>query len=254
TPATYVKVFDEIRKLFSGVPTARMRGYTASRFSFNTKDGRCESCEGHGQIKMEMAFLPTSYVRCEDCQSMRYNAATLEVTYHDKNIGEVMQMTIDEAESFFATNPKIHRTLRLLKETGTGYLQLGQPSPTLSGGEAQRIKLVTQLTKGVARSENARLKMQNATKTNLYLIEEPSIGLHLQDVKKLVEVLHQLVDDGHTVVVIEHNMDIIAEADYLIDMGPEAGSDGGLVVAAGTPEQVVKSKESRTAPFLKEVL
>ncbi|MGY8688108.1 MAG: excinuclease ABC subunit UvrA, partial [Verrucomicrobiales bacterium] len=169
TPATYVKVFDEIRKLFSGVPTARMRGYTASRFSFNTKDGRCESCEGHGQIKMEMAFLPTSYVRCEDCQSMRYNAATLEVTYHDKNIGEVMQMTIDEAESFFATNPKIHRTLRLLKETGTGYLQLGQPSPTLSGGEAQRIKLVTQLTKGVARSENARLKMQNATKTNLYL-------------------------------------------------------------------------------------
>ncbi len=255
TPATYVKVFDEIRKLFSGVPTARMRGYTASRFSFNTKQGRCETCEGHGRIKMEMTFLPTSYVRCEDCQGLRYNAATLEVLYHDRNIGEVMQMTIDDAGAFFATNPKIHRTLKLLKETGTGYLQLGQPSPTLSGGEAQRIKLVTQLTKGVARSENAKLKqVGNTRKTNLYLIEEPSIGLHLQDVRKLVEVLHQLVDDGHTVVVIEHNMDILAEADYLIDMGPEAGGDGGLIVAQGTPEHVAKSRGSRTAPYLKEVL
>ncbi|MEN9022085.1 MAG: hypothetical protein ABF370_16420 [Verrucomicrobiales bacterium] len=255
TPATYVKVFDEIRKLFSGVPTARMRGYTASRFSFNTKQGRCESCEGHGQIKMEMTFLPTSYVRCEDCQGLRYNAATLEVLYHEKNIGEVMQMTIDDAEAFFATNPKIHRSLKLLKETGTGYLQLGQPSPTLSGGEAQRIKLVTQLTKGVARSENAKLKQVGGSrKTNLYLIEEPSIGLHLQDVRKLVDVLHQLVDDGHTVVVIEHNMDILAEADYLIDMGPEAGADGGTIVAQGTPEQVAKSKTSRSAPYLEEVL
>lgn len=255
TPATYVKVFDEIRKLFSGVPTARMRGYTPSRFSFNTKDGRCESCEGHGQIKMEMTFLPTSYVRCEDCQGLRYNAATLEVEYHGKNIGQVMRMTIDEAEAFFASNPKIHRSLRLLKETGTGYLQLGQPSPTLSGGEAQRIKLVTQLTKGVARSENARLRQQSADrKTNLYLIEEPSIGLHLEDVRRLVDVLHQLVDDGHTVVVIEHNMDILAEADYLIDIGPEAGADGGQIVAQGTPETVAESKESRTAPFLREAL
>jgi len=204
---------------------------------------------------MEMTFLPTSYVRCEDCQGLRYNAATLEVLYHEKNIGEVMQMTIDDAEAFFATNPKIHRSLKLLKETGTGYLQLGQPSPTLSGGEAQRIKLVTQLTKGVARSENAKLKQVGGSrKTNLYLIEEPSIGLHLQDVRKLVDVLHQLVDDGHTVVVIEHNMDILAEADYLIDMGPEAGADGGTIVAQGTPEQVAKSKTSRSAPYLEEVL
>lgn len=232
-----------------------MRGYGPSRFSFNTKDGRCDSCQGHGQIKMEMAFLPTSYVRCEDCQGMRYNAATLEVEYHGKDIGQVMQMTIDEAESFFRGHPKIHRTLRLLKETGAGYLQLGQPSPTLSGGEAQRIKLVTQLTKGVARAENARLHQQRGTdKRNLYLIEEPSIGLHLQDVKKLIHVLHQLVDDGHTVIVIEHNLDILAEADHLIDMGPEAGAGGGTIVAAGTPEEVVRIRKSRTAPFLKQVL
>ncbi len=255
TPGTYVKVFDEIRKLFSGVPSARVRGYTASRFSYNTKGGRCDTCEGHGQIKMEMAFLPTSYVKCEDCQGLRYNAATLEIEYHGKNIGQVMQMTIDEAADFFQSNPKIHRSLRLLKETGTGYLQLGQPSPTLSGGEAQRIKLVTQLTKGVARAENARLRTQQKNlKTNLYLIEEPSIGLHMHDVRRLIDVLHQLVDDGHTVIVIEHNMDILAEADYLIDIGPEAGADGGTIVAAGTPEQVAKVRSSQTAPFLREIL
>ena len=255
TPATYVKVFDEIRKLFAGVPLARMRGYTASRFSFNTKDGSCQSCKGRGQIKMEMAFLPVSYVRCEECQGLRYNAATLEVACQGKNIGQIMQMTIDEAESFFAKNRKIHRCLRLLVDTGTGYLQLGQPSPTLSGGEAQRIKLVTQLARGAARAENARLRQWKAgEKRNLYLIEEPSIGLHLQDVKKLVAVLQRLVDDGHTVVVIEHNMDILAEADYLIDLGPEAGSDGGAIVSAGTPEEVARSKTSRTAPFLRSVL
>ena len=254
TPGTYIKVFDEIRKLFSGVPTARMRGYTASRFSYNTKGGRCDTCDGHGQIKMEMAFLPTSYVRCEDCQGLRYNAATLEVEYHDKNIGQVMQMTIDEAADFFESNPKIHRALRLLKETGTGYLQLGQPSPTLSGGEAQRIKLVTQLTKGVARAENARLRKNKHDTHNLYLIEEPSIGLHMHDVRQLISVLHQLVDDGHTVIVIEHNMDILAESDYLIDIGPEAGAQGGRIVAAGTPEQVIKNKHSQTAPYLREAL
>jgi excinuclease ABC subunit A len=254
TPATYVKVFDEIRKLFAVVPEARIRGYTASRFSFNNDGGRCETCGGNGLIKLEMNFLPTGYVECENCLGLRYNAATLEIEYNDKNIGQVMAMTIDEATDFFAAHPKIHRTLKLLRDTGLGYLQLGQPSPTLSGGEAQRIKLVTQLTKGVARAQNARLRQNRTPLSNLYLIEEPTIGLHMSDVRKLLEVLHALVDDGHTVVVIEHNLDLIAEADYLIDIGPEAGAEGGQLVAAGTPEEVAKSKVSRTAPFLRAAL
>ena len=254
TPSTYVKVFDEIRKLFSGVPAARIRGYTPGRFSFNTADGRCESCSGHGQIKLEMNFLPSCYVRCEACNGLRYNNATLEVEYHDKNIGQVMNMTVDEAADFFSSNPKIHRTLSLLQNTGLGYLHLGQPSPTLSGGEAQRIKLVAELTKGVGRSQTAKMRGGPNGKSNLYLIEEPSIGLHMADVDRLVSVLHALVDDGHTVIVIEHNLDILCEADYLIDIGPEAGADGGKIVAAGTPEQVAKSRKSRTAPFLREML
>ncbi len=254
TPATYVKVFDEIRKLFAVVPEARIRGYTASRFSFNNEGGRCETCGGNGLIKLEMNFLPTGYVECENCRGLRYNAATLEIEYNDKNIGQVMAMTIDEATDFFAAHPKIFRTLKLLRDTGLGYLQLGQPSPTLSGGEAQRIKLVTQLTKGVARAQHARLRQNRVPLSNLYLIEEPTIGLHMSDVRKLLEVLHALVDDGHTVVVIEHNLDLIAEADYLLDIGPEAGAEGGQLVAAGTPEEVAKSKLSRTAPFLRKAL
>src|SRR5690606_21680230 len=217
--------------------------------------GRCETCGGHGKIRMEMNFLPTSYVNCEACGGLRYNPATLEVEYHGKNIGDVMKMTIDEAKDFFQSNPKIHRSLRLLSDTGTGYLQLGQPSPTLSGGEAQRIKLVTQLTKGVSRSEKDRLSGRNTQgKSNLYLIEEPSIGLHMADVSKLIEVLHHLVDDGHTVIVIEHNLDILTEVDYLIDMGPEAGPDGGRIVVEGPPPVVAKHKISRTAPFLAKLL
>ncbi|MEM7010596.1 MAG: excinuclease ABC subunit UvrA [Verrucomicrobiota bacterium] len=253
-PATYIKVFDEIRKLYAQVPESRARGYTASRFSFNTEGGRCETCKGNGRIKLEMLFLPTSYVHCEDCRGLRYNSATLEVLYNGKNIGEVLQMSIDEATDFFEASPKIHRTLKLLRETGLGYLQLGQPSPTLSGGEAQRIKLVSELTRGVGRSQTAKLRQNRIPKSHLYLIEEPSIGLHIEDVSKLLEVLHRLVEDGATVVVIEHNLDIVAEADHVIEIGPEAGAAGGQLVAACTPEELLKVKESRTAPFLKETL
>ncbi|MEM1297061.1 MAG: excinuclease ABC subunit A, partial [Verrucomicrobiota bacterium] len=254
TPGTYIKVFDEIRKLYAQVPDARARGYTASRFSFNTEGGRCETCKGNGQIKLEMNFLPTSYVECEDCHGMRYNDATLEILYNGKNIGQVMQMSIDEAAEFFEASPRISRTLGLLCDTGLGYLQLGQPSPTLSGGEAQRIKLVSELTRGVGRSQTAKLRQNRQPKSFLYLIEEPSIGLHMQDVERLLEVLHRLVDDGATVVVIEHNLDIVAEADYVIEIGPEAGEDGGEVVAACPPEQILEQEGSRTAPFLKTVL
>ncbi|NNE90114.1 MAG: excinuclease ABC subunit UvrA, partial [Verrucomicrobiales bacterium] len=254
TPATYVKVFDEIRKMFAQLPEARARGYTASRFSFNTEGGRCEACKGNGQIKLEMNFLPTSYIKCEECNGRRFNAPTLEVEYNGKSIGDVMDLSIAEAAEFFSGHPKISRTLGLMNDTGLGYLKLGQPSPTVSGGEAQRIKLVSELTRGIGRAQHTRLRQNRTPKSNLYLIEEPSIGLHMLDVKRLLEVLHRLADDGHTVVVIEHNLDIIAEADYVIDIGPEAGENGGLIVAEGTPEEVAKVTESRTAPFLQKVL
>ena len=254
TPGTYIKVFDEIRALFASLPASKIRGYTASRFSFNTEGGRCETCGGNGVIKHEMAFLPTSHVVCSDCRGLRYNHATLEIEYNDRSIGDVMNMTISEAADFFSSHPRIARTLRLLADTGTGYLRLGQPSPTLSGGEAQRLKLVAELSRGVQRSEHTRLRKNLQPKSNLYLIEEPTIGLHPSDVSRLLEVLHRLVDDGHTVVVIEHNLDVMAEADAIIDIGPEAGADGGTVVASGTPEQVATSKSSRTAPFLKALL
>jgi excinuclease ABC subunit A len=253
-PATYIGVLDDIRKLFASLPASRMRGYTASRFSFNTEGGRCEVCKGNGQVKLEMAFLPTSWIPCEECHGMRYNAATLGVEYNGQSIGDVMRMTIDEAAEFFSAVPAIARALRLLVDTGLGYLQLGQPSPTLSGGEAQRIKLVTELTRGVGRSDTLRLRRNRSPRGSLYLIEEPTIGLHMNDVRRLIDVLHRLVDDGHTVVVIEHNLDVIAEGDYVIDIGPEAGEAGGQVVACGTPEQVAMSSLSRTAPFLAEVL
>ncbi|MEZ5387740.1 MAG: excinuclease ABC subunit UvrA [Prosthecobacter sp.] len=250
-PATYVGILDDIRKLFAQVPLARTRGYTASRFSFNTEGGRCETCGGNGEIKVEMAFLPTTRVHCETCRGLRFNAATLEIEYNGKHIGDVLRMSITEAAEFFAPVQKIARPLRLLADTGLGYLQLGQPSPTLSGGEAQRIKLVTELRSGDGRTMKEQLKgITKAGKRNLYLIEEPTIGLHIQDVARLIDVLHRLVDEGHTVVVIEHHPDLYAEADYLIDIGPEAGPEGGKIVAAGTPEQVKKCKQSRTARFL----
>ncbi|MDF2377282.1 MAG: excinuclease ABC subunit UvrA [Verrucomicrobiales bacterium] len=254
TPATYVKVFDEIRKMFAQLPEARARGYTASRFSFNTEGGRCEACKGNGQIKLEMNFLPTTYVECEECEGRRFNSPTLEVEYNGKSIGDVMDLSIEEAAEFFGGHPKIARTFSLMKDTGLGYLRLGQPSPSVSGGEAQRIKLVTELTKGISRSSNARLRQNRTPKSNLYLIEEPSIGLHTADVVRLLEIMHRLVDDGHTVVVIEHSLEIMAEADYVLEIGPEAGAAGGEVVAAGTPEEVAIVKESRTAGFLKQQL
>jgi len=250
-PATYVGILDDIRALFAQVPLARTRGYTASRFSFNTEGGRCETCGGNGEIKVEMAFLPTTRVHCETCHGLRFNAATLEIEYNNKHIGDVLRMSITEAAEFFAPVQKIARPLKLLADTGLGYLQLGQPSPTLSGGEAQRIKLVTELRSGDGKTIKEQLKgIQKAGKRNLYLIEEPTIGLHIRDVARLIDVLHRLVDEGHTVVVIEHHPDVYAEADYLIDIGPEAGTDGGQLVAAGTPEEVKKSKVSRTARFL----
>jgi excinuclease ABC subunit A len=205
-------------------------------------------------IKLEMSFLPSSYVPCEDCGGRRYNPQTLEVLYHERSIGDVMEMTIEQAAEFFAAHPKIASPLALLAETGLGYLKLGQPSPTLSGGEAQRLKLATKLTRGVSRARNERLRRMRKPKSTLYLLEEPTIGLHMADVALLLNVLHRLVDDGNTVIVIEHNLSVIAEADYVLDIGPEAGSLGGEIVAAGTPERVAKNRLSRTAPFLRDTL
>ena len=254
TPGTYVKVFDEIRNLYAHLPVSRVRGYSASRFSFNAEGGRCETCKGHGVIKLEMNFLPRSYVPCEDCGGKRYNPQTLEVLYNDKSIGDVMEMTIEEAAKFFSAHPKIARPLSLLVDTGLGYLKLGQPSPTLSGGEAQRLKLVTQLKRGVSRAADERIRKMRKPGSTLYLLEEPTIGLHMADIELLLNVLHRLVDEGNTVIVIEHNLSVIAEADYIVDLGPEAGPDGGEVVACGTPEELAKNRVSRTAPFLRKVL
>jgi len=253
TPATYIKVLDQIRAVFAQLPDSRIRGYTASRFSFNNEGGRCENCGGQGVIKLEMNFLPTTYMPCEECHAKRYNQQTLEVLYDGKSIGDVMEMTVDQAAGFFAAHPKIKRSLDLLVETGLGYLQLGQPSPTLSGGEAQRIKLVTQLARRSTPKAEA-IRTTRIGKSTLYVLEEPTIGLHTADVVNLIAVLHRLVDEGGTVVVIEHHLDLIAEADCVIEIGPEAGDAGGELVAHGTPEQIVRSKKSRTAPFLREVL
>lgn len=253
TPATYIKVFDDIRALYANLPAARMRGYSASRFSFNTEGGRCDSCQGQGVIKLEMNFLPAAYMPCQECHGKRYNSATLEVEYNGKSIGDVMEMTVEQAAEFFPSHPKIKRALDLLVETGLGYLKLGQPSPTLSGGEAQRIKLVTQLTRR-ATAAAEEIKTTRRGKSTLYILEEPTIGLHAHDVAQLIQVLHRLVDEGGTVIVIEHHLDVLAEADYLVDVGPEAGAHGGEVIASGTPEQVAKVKRSETAPFLRELL
>src|SRR5438045_7110025 len=201
-----------------------------------------------------MNFLPRSYVPCEDCHGRRYNPQTLEVLYNAKSIGDVMEMTIEEAAELFSSHPKIEKALSLLVDTGLGYLKLGQPSPTLSGGEAQRLKLVTQLKRGVGRAENERIRKMRKPGSTLYLLEGPTIGLHMADVDLLLTVLHRLVDEGNTVIVIEHNLSVIAEADYVVDIGPEAGAEGGEIVATGTPEQIAKNRVSRTAPFLREVL
>ncbi|MEI6085444.1 MAG: excinuclease ABC subunit UvrA, partial [Verrucomicrobiota bacterium] len=241
-PATYIGFWNEIRQLFANVPDAKMRGYTASRFSFNTAAGRCPDCEGQGAKKIEMSFLPDVTVHCETCAGKRFTPETLAVLWKDKSIGDVLSMNVDAAVDFFAAHTQIHRGLKLLQEVGLGYLTLGQQSPTLSGGEAQRIKLVTEL----AKAHNC---------ATLYILDEPTIGLHMADVEKLIRVLHRLVDAGNTVVVIEHNLDVIAECDWVIDLGPEGGDGGGRIVAQGTPADVVRGgKKSATATFLREFL
>jgi len=240
-PATYTKVFGDIRELFAQTSEARMRGYAKGRFSFNVKGGRCEECKGDGLKKIEMHFLPDVYVHCDVCDGRRYNLETLDVKYHDKSINEVLNMSISDALEFFSTVPQIARKLQTLEDVGLGYIRLGQPATTLSGGEAQRMKLARELAK------------RNTGKT-LYILDEPTTGLHFHDVRKLLEVFQMLVAEGSTVVVIEHNLDIIKSCDYLIDLGPEGGEAGGKLIACGTPEKVAKSKKSITGKFLKEVL
>ena len=240
-PATYTGMFDTIRDLFATLPEAKMRGYKKGRFSFNVKGGRCEACSGDGIIKIEMHFLPDVYVPCEVCHGKRYNRETLEVKYKDKNIFEVLDMSVHEALDFFRNVPQIYRYLDTLEQVGLGYIKLGQPSTQLSGGEAQRVKLATELTK-------------RSTGKTLYILDEPTTGLHFDDVNKLVNVLQQLVDQGNTVVVIEHNLDVIKSADYIIDLGPEGGNRGGTVVTTGTPEEVAEFEGSYTGEFLKKVL
>jgi len=255
TPATYIGLMDEIRGLFARLPLARQRGYEASRFSFNSGDGRCPACMGQGAVKVEMNFLPSTFVPCETCGGRRYNPETLEVRYNGKSISDVLDLTIDAAVDFFADVPRLHRPLALLRDTGLGYLTLGQRSPTLSGGEAQRIKLVAELARSLEMNTQKRLKTSGfGSLHHLYLLEEPTIGLHLADVQRLLSVLHQLVDAGHTVVVIEHHLDVLADADYLIELGPEGGDAGGRIIAQGTPEDVARVKGSATAPFLAKIL
>jgi excinuclease ABC subunit A len=240
-PATYTGVFDHIRKLFSQTEEARVRGYMPGRFSFNVKGGRCENCQGDGQIKIEMYFLPDMYVTCEVCKGRRYNRETLDVHYKGKNIAEVLEMSIEEALALFRPIPKIARHLQTLSDVGLGYVKLGQPAPTLSGGEAQRVKLATELAK-------------KATGKTLYILDEPTTGLHFEDISKLLLVLHGLVDKGNTVVVIEHNLDVIKTADWIIDLGPEGGGAGGAIVAEGSPEEIVKVAGSHTGKHLKPYL
>jgi excinuclease ABC subunit A len=249
-PATYVGFWDAVRKLFADTAESRIRGYPASRFSFNTAGGRCEACEGQGVQKIEMSFLPDVKVPCDVCKGTRFNAETLTVRWKGKHIGEVLAMSVDEAVDFFAAHPSIHHALRLLQDVGLSYLTLGQQSPTLSGGEAQRIKLVTELAK-VRTDAAPRRGVQNAH--TLYVLDEPTVGLHMADVEKLIRVLHRLVDGGNTVVVIEHNLDVMAEADWIVDLGPEGGAAGGRIVAQGAPEKV-SNAASHTGRILKDFL
>ena len=252
-PATYIGFWDNIRRLFADTTESRIRGYTASRFSFNTGGGRCEECSGQGMQRIEMSFLPDVRVLCEVCGGQRFNHETLSVLYKDKSIGDVLMMNVDDAVEFFTAHNTIHHALKLLQDVGLGYLTLGQQSRTLSGGEAQRIKLVTELAKAKPAMTDKRGRTIVNTHT-LYVLDEPTVGLHMADVENLIHVLHRLVDAGNSVIVIEHNLDIMAEADWIIDMGPEGGEGGGRVVVQGTPKKVITSKQSRTAPFLAPLL
>jgi excinuclease ABC subunit A len=240
-PATYTGVFDKVRALFSETSEAKVRGYQQGRFSFNVKGGRCENCSGDGTITIEMNFLPDVYVPCEVCHGARYNRETLEVHYKGKTIAQVLDMSIEEANNFFESVPAISRFLKTLCDVGLGYVRLGQSAPTLSGGEAQRVKLATEL-------------QRRSTGRTIYVLDEPTTGLHFEDVRKLLLVLNRLVDTGNTVIVIEHNLDVIKSADWVIDLGPEGGSGGGLVVAEGRPEEIVKNPKSYTGKYLAPVL
>ena len=240
-PATYTGVFDDIRDLFAQTNEAKIRGYKKGRFSFNVKGGRCEACSGDGIIKIEMHFLPDVYVPCEVCHGTRYNSETLEVRYKGKNIAEILDMTVDDAVDFFAAIPKIARKVQTIKDVGLGYVTLGQPATTLSGGEAQRMKLASELHK-------------RSTGKSFYILDEPTTGLHTDDIARLLKVLQRFADDGNTVLVIEHNLDVIKTADHIIDLGPEGGVGGGTIVATGTPEEVAAVPESYTGQYLKEKL
>jgi excinuclease ABC subunit A len=240
-PATYTGVFDHIRRLFAQTTEAKVRGYQPGRFSFNVKGGRCEACSGDGTIKIEMQFLPDVYVPCEVCHGARYNTDTLGVHYKGKTIADVLDMPIEEATEFFEPVPAIHRHLKTLTDVGLGYVRLGQPAPTLSGGEAQRVKLASEL-------------QRRSTGRTIYVLDEPTTGLHFEDIRKLLGMLSRLVESGNTVIVIEHNLDVIKTADWVIDLGPDGGSGGGTVVATGTPEQVALNEASYTGQFLKKLL
>lgn len=240
-PATYTGAFTDIRDLFAQTPEAKIRGYSAGRFSFNVKGGRCETCKGDGIIKIEMHFLPDVYVTCETCHGKRYNREALEITYKDKTIADVLGMTVEEATQFFENIPTVYRKLNTLCEVGLGYIRLGQSATTLSGGEAQRIKLASELAR-------------RATGKTMYILDEPTTGLHFDDVRKLLEVLHQLVEMGNSVLIIEHNLDIIKSADWVIDLGPEGGSGGGTIVGEGTPETIAKIKASHTGRYLSRLI
>ena len=240
-PATYTGVFDNIRDIFAETNEAKLRGYQKGRFSFNVPGGRCETCQGDGSLKIEMHFLSDIYVPCETCKGKRYNKETLEVKYKGKSISDVLEMTVDEALEFFDKIPKIKQKIKTLQDVGLGYIKLGQSSTTLSGGEAQRVKLATELSK-------------KSTGKTLYILDEPTTGLHIADVHKLIEILQKLVDAGNSIVVIEHNLDLIKTADYIIDLGPEGGEGGGKIVAVGTPEQIAKNPDSWTGKFLKNKL
>jgi len=247
-PATYIGIWDRIRRLFAAAPEARMLGWGPGRFSFNTPGGRCEACEGQGVQRLEMSFLPDVRLTCEVCGGSRFNAETREVRYRGLDIGEVLALGVDAAVEVFAAHPQVHHALTLLQEVGLGYLTIGQPSPTLSGGEAQRIKLVTELTKAAPAAAGAPVR------PTLYVLDEPTVGLHMADVERLIAVLHRLVDAGHSLVVIEHNLDLIAEADWILDLGPEGGAAGGRLVAEGAPDAIAAVTESHTGAALRRHL